>query len=229
MPTFYNYIPLDYFHYNRPYYFGSVIIIIMFILFTIILFLVFKYEYYTRIDKCDPMFYYGKPCVNKNSNLILKDPKFIELKKIYYDTVSKYNNKTNKYEGVRQTTQEGKDKLENADKYIDDNLKNNDEFIKNSVSEIDKITSITNLIASKYLGNLESILHNIHSAPYYVLDSIRELPQHLAQLRFQIEDTLKNPYFKQYTSPLQKLYRSLTELDKKTLPYIDKKEVTDNK
>ena len=91
------------------------------------------------------------------------------------------------------------------------------------MSEIDKITSITNLIASKYLGNLESILHNIHSAPDYVLDSIRGLPEHLAQLRLQIEESLDNPYFKQYSSPLQKLYRSLTEIDKKTLPYIDKK------
>ena len=220
---FYNYIPLDYFQYNRPEYFGFVIIIIIFILFTIVLYLIFKYEYYTRLDICDPMFYYGKPCVNQNSNLILKDPKFIALKKIYYDTVSKYNDKTYKYEGVRQTTQEGKAKIENADKYIEDNLKQNEDFIKNSVSEIDKLTTICNLITSKYLGNIGSILNNIHSAPDYVLDSIRGLPEHLAQLRLQIEESLDNPYFKQYSSPLQKLYRSLTEIDKKTLPYIDKK------
>ena len=199
------------------------IIITMFILFTIILFLVFKYEYFTRIDKCDPMFYYGKPCVNQNSNLILKDPKFIELKKMYYDAVSYYNHKTNEYEGVRRSTQEGKDKLEKAESSIDDNLKNNDEFIKNSVSEIDKITSITNLIASKYLGNLEDILRNINNAPDYVVESIKGLPEHLAQLRIQIQDTIVNPLLKPYTAPLQKLYKSLTELDKKTVPYTEKK------
>ncbi len=229
MSTSYNYIPLDYFNYNRPQYFGTIIIFIMFILFTVILLLVFKYEYYMRIDKCAPMFYYGKPCVNQNSNLILKDPEFLALKRMYYDVVSHYNNKTKEYEGVRKSTQDNKDKIENADSYIDDNLKQNEDFIKNSVSEIDKITSISNLITSKYLGNLESIVHNIHSAPDHVLDSIRELPEHLAQLRLRIQDTLNNPYFKQYSSPLQKLYRSLTEIDKKTIPYIDKKEVTDNK
>jgi len=145
------------------------------------------------------------------------------MKKMYYDVVSKYNDTSGKYEGVRESLQKNKDKISNADKNIDDNLKRNKEFNKTSIEEIEKITTISNLITSKYLGNLEDILRNIHSAPDYVLESIKGMPEHLAQLRIQIKDSIVNPLFKQYTSPLQKLYRSLTELDKKTIPYIEKK------
>lgn len=219
----FEYIPIDYFSFNRPEYFAAIIVLSMFFIFAVILFWVFKYEYYKRIEFCDPMYYYGQPCVNDNANIILKDPKFIEMKKIYYDTVAKFNDKTGKYEGVRESTQKNKDKVSKADKNVEDNLRKNKEFNENSIKEIEKITTISNLIASKYLGNLEDILRNIHNAPDYVLESIKGLPEHLAQLRIQIKDTLVNPLFKQYTSPLQKLYRSLTEIDKKTVPYIEKK------
>jgi len=219
----YEYIAIDYFSFNRPEYFAAIVVITMFIIFTIILYWVFKYEYFKRIEYCDPMYYYGQSCRNDNSNLILMDPKFIEMKKVYYDAVARYNDKTGKYEGVRKSTQKNKGTVENADKNIEDNLNRNDEFIKASIEEIDKITTVSNLIASKYLGNMEDILRNIHSGPDYVLESIKGLPEHLAQLRIQIQDTVVDPLFKQYTAPLQKLYRSINELDKKTVPYIEKK------
>tara|TARA_B100001175_G_C19467724_1_gene620050 strand:- start:364 stop:1035 length:672 start_codon:yes stop_codon:yes gene_type:complete len=219
----YEYIPIDYFSFNRPEYFAAIIVIIMFAIFTIILFWVFKYEYFKRIEYCDPMYYYGQPCRNDNSNLVLLDPKFIEMKKIYYDAVAKFNDETGEYEGVRTSTAKNSKKVEKAEKNINDNIKRNEEFTKTSIEEIEKITTVTNLIASKYLGNIEDILRNIHNAPDYVLESIKGLPEHLAQLRIQIQDSIVNPLFKQYTAPLQKLYRSLTDLDKKTLPYIEKK------
>lgn len=219
----FEYIPIDYFSFNRPEYFASVLVLLMFIIFTIILFWVFKYEYYKRIEYCDPMYYYGEPCRNDNSNLIIMDPKFIEMKKTYYDIVSKFNDKIKEREGVRESTQKNKMKVAEADKNIEENLARNKNFTENSIKEIEKITTISNLIASKYLGNLEDILRNIHNAPDYVLESIKGLPEHLAQLRIQIQDSIVNPVFKPYTAPLQKLYRSLTELDKKTVPYVEKK------
>ena len=218
----YEYIPIDYFSYNRPEYFAAIIVMLMFAFFTGILFLVFKYEYYKRVDYCDSMFYYGKPCINQNSKMIIMDPKFIEMKKMYYDVVSQYNDKTGKYEGARESTGKNKNKIAKADESIEDNLKRNEEFNKNSIEEIKKISTVSKLIASKYLGNMEDILRNMNRAPDYVIESIKGLPEQLAQLRIQIQDTLVNPVFKQYTSPLQKLYRSLTELDKKTVPYIKK-------
>jgi len=219
----YEYIPIDYFSFNRPEYFAAVLVIIMFVIFTIILFWVFKYEYYKRIEYCDPMYYYGQPCRNDNSNLILLDPKFIEMKKLYYNIVSKFNDNTKQREGVRETTLKNKEKISNADKKIEDNLTRNKEFNENSIKEIEKITTVTNLIASKYLGNLEDILRNINNAPDYVVESIKGLPEQLAQLRIQIQDSIVNPLLKPYTAPLQKLYKSLTELDKKTVPYVEKK------
>lgn len=218
----YEYIPIDYFSYNRPEYFAAIIVMLMFAFFTGILLLVFKYEYYKRVDYCDSMFYYGKPCINQNSKMIIMDPKFIEMKKMYYDVVSQYNDKTGKYEGARESTGKNKNKIAKADESIEDNLKRNEEFNKNSIEEIKKISTVSKLIASKYLGNMEDILRNMNRAPDYVIESIKGLPEQLAQLRIQIQDTLVNPVFKQYTSPLQKLYRSLTELDKKTVPYIKK-------
>ena len=64
-------------------------------------------------------------------------------------------------------------KVAEADKNIEENLARNKKFTENSIKEIEKITTISNLIASKYLGNLEDILRNIHNAPDYVLESIK--------------------------------------------------------
>jgi len=219
----YEYIAIDYFSFNRPEYFAAIVVLLMFTMFTVILFWVFKYEYYKRIEYCDPMYYYGQSCRNDNSNLILMDPKFIAMKKTYYDIVSKFDETTKEREGVRKTTQKNKAIVSNANDKIEDNLERNKKFTENSIKEIEKITTISNLIASKYLGNLEEILRNVNKAPDYVVESIKGLPEHLAQLRVQIQNSIVDPLFKPYTAPLQKLYKSLTELDKKTIPYVEKK------
>ena len=177
----YEYIPIDYFSYNRPEYFAAIIVMLMFAFFTGILLLVFKYEYYKRVDYCDSMFYYGKPCINQNSKMIIMDPKFIEMKKMYYDVVSRYNDKTGKYEGTRESTGKNKKKLAKADENIEYNLKKNEEFNKNSIEEIKKISTVSKLIASKYLGNMEDILRNINSAPDYVLEAIKGFPEQLGR------------------------------------------------
>ena len=65
--TNYKYIPIDYFTYNRPDYYATVITLLMFGIFYIIMYLVFKYESYNRQGICDPMFYYGEACRNEQS------------------------------------------------------------------------------------------------------------------------------------------------------------------
>ena len=69
------------------------------------------------------------------------------------------------------------------------------------------------MIASKYLGNLKSLLEN---APSEIADGLRELPQQLGELKQQIQESIVTPAFASYTAPLQKLYKSLTEIDKTT-------------
>ena len=94
----YKYLPLTYFDYNRPYYFGATLIIALFGIFYIILYLVFKYEYYNRLEHCDPMFYYGQACRNKYSKEFLENSGFLKklnnnsfeiLKKIDFKIIDK--------------------------------------------------------------------------------------------------------------------------------------------
>ena len=84
-----------------------------------------------------------------------------------------------------------------------------------------KMVTIVNLITTKYLGNLEELLSNIQNAPKYVLENLQKLSFDLAQLRGQIEEASKDPYFKKFTSPLSKLYKSLLVLDQTTQPYLN--------
>ena len=209
----YNYIPIDYFSYNMPDYYAAVFTLVLFGIFFIILYLIFKYETYERQEICDPMFYYGKSCGKIRSKQILFSPKFMERKKEYYDSVAKYNKNTGKYEGVRERTAVDKQEVDNAEANIQDNLDSNTAFGKTSVDEIQKMSTISQLIASKYLGNLKSLLEN---APSEIVDGLRELPQQLGELKQQIQESIVTPAFASYTAPLQKLYKSLTEIDKTT-------------
>jgi len=211
--TKYKYIPIDYFTYNRSDYYGAVIILVLFGLFYVIMYLVFKYESYNRQGICDPMFYYGEACRNTQSRQMLLNPKFLTMKQAYYNRVAEYNKKTGKYEGVRQRTAEGKEMVNEADNNIQDNLDSNTQFGKENIDELTKLSSITQLIASKYLGNIGSLLKD---APQEVLDTIQGLPEQIGELKNQIQGSIINPAFASYTAPLQKLYRSLTDIDKKT-------------
>lgn len=217
----YKYIPLNYFTYNRPYYFGASMIFLIFGIFYIILYLAFKYEYYNRLNHCDPMFYYGKPCQNEYSNELLFNPEFLEFKKKYYEIVAKYDEKKNEYEGVRENTMKNKQSVEESEEAINENIESNYEFGKDSLNEMKKMVTIVNLITTKYLGNLEEVLSNIQNAPKYVLENLQKLSFDLAQLRGQIEEASKDPYFKKFTSPLSKLYKSLLVLDQTTQPYLN--------
>ena len=87
---------------------------------------------------------------------------------------------------------------------IEDNLESNEQFGKNTVNEIKKITSISNLITSKYLGNIQEILSDVQNAPQYVLDNIKSLSLELGKLKNDIQKTIITPSFKKYTAPLEK-------------------------
>lgn len=209
--TKYKYIPIDYFSYNTPDYYAAIFTLILFGIFFSILYTILKYEKYNRQDICDPMFYYGKPCLNERTKQILFNPKFLERKKEYYDSVAKYNKLTRKYDGVRPRTAADKELIDNAEDEIDNNLKSNQDFGELNVDEIQKLTTITQLIASKYLGNMKTFFEN---APSELIDGVRDLPQQLGELKEQIQSSIVNPVFSSYTAPLQKLYKSLMEIDK---------------
>ena len=127
-----------------------------------------------------------------------------------------------KYEGVRKSNEENKKKIEESEQIINNNLEENSTFVNDSIEEIKKLTAITNLIASKYLANMEEILSTVQNSPKYVVDSLVGLPEHLVELKNQIQETLVDPLLSQYTGPLKKLYKSLTQIQNRTKPYLSK-------
>ena len=89
----------------------------------------------------------------------------MEFKKKYYDLVSKYDEKTHSYKGVRENTEENKENVKEGEEMIEDNLESNEQFGKTTIDEIKKITSISNLITTKYLGNIQEILSDVKNSP----------------------------------------------------------------
>ena len=220
--TVIKYIPIDYFTYNRPYYVATVLIVTLFSIIYIMLYLVFKYEYLNRLEICDPMFYYGRPCRNEYSKLLLFNDQFLTFKKNFYDIISKFNPKTKETEGVRSNTAKNKEIVQNADETISKNIQSNEDFSKSTLEEINNMTTVAKLITSKYLGNLQELFGNVQNAPQYLLNNLKQLSIDLGQLKSHVQETIVDPAFAKYTSPLQKLYKYLTEIDQTTLPYVEK-------
>ena len=220
--TVIKYIPIDYFTYNRPYYFATTIIIIMFSIIYIMLYLVFKYEYLNRVEVCDPMFYYGRACRNQYSNILLFNDKFLTFKKNFYEIVSKFNPKTQQTEGVRERKNKNKQIIEDSEKAIDNNLESNEEFSKSTIDEIENMTTVVKLITSKYLGNLQELFGNVQNAPQYLLNNLQQLSIDLGQLQIHVQESIVDPAFAKYTAPLQNLYKYLTHINETTLPYVEK-------
>jgi hypothetical protein len=194
----------------------------MFSIIYIMLYLVFKYEYLNRIEICDPMFYYGKACRNEYSNILLFNDQFLEFKKNFYEIVSKFNPKTQQTEGVRERKNKNKQIVEKSSEAIHDNIQSNEEFSKSTIDEINNMTIVVKLITSKYLGNLQEIFGNVQNAPQYLLNNLKQLSVDLGQLKGHVQKSIVDPAFAKYTAPLQKLYKYLTEIDKTTIPYVER-------
>lgn len=220
--TVIKYIPIDYFTYNRPYYFATTIIIIMFSIIYIMLYLVFKYEYLNRVEVCDPMFYYGRACRNEYSNILLFNDKFLTFKKNFYDIVSNFDPKTKETKGARENMRKNKKIVEESEETINNNLESNEEFNKSTIEEIDNMTTVVKLITSKYLGNLQELFGNVQDAPQYLLNNLQQLSIDLGQLKIHVQESIVDTAFAKYTAPLQKLYKYLTHINETTLPYVEK-------
>ena len=112
---------------------------------------------------------------------------------------------------MRDRTAQSKNQIDNAAEQINNNLNSNTEFGEINIDEIQKLTTITQLVASKYLGNMKSLFEN---APSEIIDGVHDLPLRLGELKQQIQSSIVNPALSSYTAPLQKLYKSLIAIDK---------------
>jgi hypothetical protein len=216
----YKYLPIDYYTYNRPEFVGAILLGLLFFSIFGTLLHILSYEYYDAQDKCTPNYYYSKGCQNQNSRALLFNPNFMNFKKVYYEIIGKYNPLIREYEGVKKSTYNNQNRIEESEKMIDENIKSNEDFMEKSINEIKNLTEIANTITSEYLANIHNFVENIRNAPKEVVDSLNDLPNHLEELKGQINSTISNPTLSHYTAPLKKLYRSLTEVNDKTKSYI---------
>lgn len=196
------YLPLTYYTYNIQNYYASIVASILFFIFYSILFVALKYEVYNKQDYCDPMFYYGKACRNDIANKIQQNEDLLKVKKKFYSNVKTLTDASG------ATTQD-KANIELAGQTVNANLSENKEFTKNTIEQIQEITNVLNMASSKYLGNLQSLLSSTQNQSNSALQQIQGL---LNNVQDQIKQTVIDPALARYTDPLQKLYKSLSDI-----------------
>ena len=196
------YLPLTYYTYNIQNYYASIVASILFFIFYSILFVALKYEVYNKQDYCDPMFYYGKACRNDIANKIQQNEDLLKVKKKFYSNVKTLTDASG-------ATTKDKANIELAGQTVNANLSENKEFTKNTIEQIQEITNVLNMASSKYLGNLQSLLSSTQNQSNSALQQIQGL---LNNVQDQIKQTVIDPALARYTDPLQKLYKSLSDI-----------------
>jgi len=193
------YAPLNYYHYNLPHFYGCIFVGILFFVFLVILFQVFKYETDIAKNSCDPSFYYGQSCNNELSNAIQKNPQFMIAKQAYYNKLKKYKAHVGaNLSGITDFTNE---KTVIASK--------NAEFMNDTITKIQGLTVLTKQYTEHYLGNIQDVLRSGSKTSETIAEQLDKIPGYLAILKKQIGDSLVHPLFVKYADPLKKLYKSL--------------------
>ena len=201
-----HYSPLTYYTYNSETYYASIGASILYFVFYIILFLVFKYELYNKRGFCTPMFYYGQACRNEIANTILSDPGFVQAKQTYYTTVK------NTTDAINGTMVNDQYEINNADALVNDNLNDNANFTNATIGQIQEATNVLKMIASKYLGNMQTFVASTKNQSTEMWQQLQSIPPLLGQIQNQINTSIVVPALMPYTDPLRKLYNSLSEV-----------------
>lgn len=203
--------------YHKPTYIASIICIIMFVVFIIMMYLALSYETYNRQNKCEPQFYYGQACRNMMSDKLLLNPKFVDAKTKFYKDMNTYDSITQINKGAKETIKESKELINDlSGPAIEKVMEENKDFIRQNEDDINGMTSILQLISLKYLGNVKNVITNATDLPQTVLSQLETIPQELDNLKILVKATLIDPTYVKYSAPLQKLYQSLREIPDKT-------------
>ena len=201
MPSIY--YPIHYLSYNKQSYYACIGSSILFVIFYFMLVNVLRYELNNKKNICEPNFYYSSACSNQIANTILLDTALNPSQNAFYNAVQ------NKYD-VSQTTQENE--IDGAGKTVQGTLDANTNFTQNTIEQIQEITDIIQLITTKYLGNFQQFLQDTKSTSSTTWNQIQEIPGLLQNLQNQINQAIVTPALARYVDPLQKLYKSLTNL-----------------
>lgn len=193
------YRPIGYFTYNSPSYYACIISLILFFAFFVILFQVFNYELLNARNICYPTYYYGRACANKISDTLQTDENFLKAKHEYYKKAKLYN---------KSLSKDAED-ISVANDEIATNMTSNTNFTETSIQQIQDVTLLIKELTSKYLGNVRQFLQ---TASNETDTNIQDLSIYLEKLQSQINQTILQPAFAKYTDPLQKLYKSLSNI-----------------
>lgn len=207
------YLPLSYFSYHLPYYVASWLVVILFATFISMMYLAMKYEIYNKQHVCDPMYYYGKPCYNYISERLLTNSAFSDARNTFYNNLDTYEPETAQFKGAKQTTINAKQIIEKSSKpAIERAMEKDKEFIEENTSQINNMTSILQVLSLKYLGNLQETIEETKDLPDGVQDQLTNIPNEIEDLRILVKESLVDPVYTRYSAPLNKLYRSLSEI-----------------
>ena len=207
------YLPLSYFSYHLPYYVASWLVVILFATFISMMYLAMKYEVYNKQHVCDPMYYYGKPCYNYISERLLTNSQFSNARNTFYNNLDTYEPETASFKGAKQTVIDAERIIEKSSKpAIERAMEQDNEFIEENTSQINNMTSILQLLSLKYLGNLQETIEETKDLPSGVQDQLSNIPNELENLRILVKESLVDPVYTRYSAPLNKLYRSLSEI-----------------
>jgi len=200
MPIYY---PIDYFTYNRQKYYQCIGLSILFFAFFIIVINVFQYELFNQKNVCDPKYYYGTACRNEIANTIYAKSGFMPINNQFYAAVeTQFDPSLNAQ----------KSKIDGAGEVVDDTLNGNIQFAENTVNEVEEAADVLQLMTTKYLGNLQQFMKTAKSTSSSTWDQIQQIPGLLNQLQGQINQAVVTPALARYVSPLQKLYKSLADV-----------------
>ena len=206
------FVPLTYYSYNAPSYYGCIALLTLIGVFYIMLNLALKYEMYNNIDKCDPMYYYGQPCRNEMATALLTNPTFLQAKHAFYDKVAKYDASNNLYIGAQQDTENDEVTINQANTSIQTNLDGNQAFTDNTIGEINDIADFAKMLSTKYLGDVQTLLSSVKNADSTVETQLQTIPSQMEILKNQIDTAFITPTITRYSAPLKKLYKSLTDM-----------------
>jgi hypothetical protein len=133
------------------------------------------------------------------------DEKFLNRKRVYYKAAE--NNNSN----IRT---DNNNVEYNVNDRVSEYLSDNKEFNDKTVKEIEDITDVLNLIATKYLGNIQQFLSSsTQSTSEPVISAINNIPGMIKSVQDKLNKAVVEPTSAAFVSPLQKLYKALLNID----------------
>jgi hypothetical protein len=188
----------------------AISITVLYIIFFRTLYLAFSYETSNKADICIPAFYYGESCKRQIARSVLTDEYtqnnyLLPWKRRYYNNVETSINPRLQTDLSNNIAAENK-----TNTY----LKENEEFNETVIQEIEDITDVLNLISTKYLGSIQKFMASSSeklSAP--VKQALNDIPGMIISIQDKLNKSLIEPAASPLVSPLQKLYKALTNIN----------------